>query len=128
MVTVLQISGLCLIAVLFTTLLRRHSPEQAVLLSLLLACGITLSAGVALSPILAQLDAMLAGSGLSAEETAVIGKAAGICCLTQLAADVCRDSGEGAMATAVTLAGKTALLVLALPLAEVLLNLIREVI
>lgn len=127
MVTVSQIAGLCLIAVLFTTLLRRHAPEQAVLLSLMLTCAATLWAGLALSPVLAQIDTMLTGCGLNAEETALIGKAAGICCLTQLAADVCRDSGESAMATAVTLAGKTMLLILALPLAETMLMLIREV-
>lgn len=127
MVTALQIAGLCLTAVLFTTLLRRHAPEQAVLLSLLLACAVTLWAGLALSPVLSQIDTILAGCGLTAEETAVIGKAAGICCITQLAADICKDCGEGAMATAVTLAGKTALLVMALPLADTLLTLIREV-
>ncbi len=127
MVNAVQIAGLCLIAVLFTTLLRRNAPEQAVLLSIIAACTVTLWAGTALSPVLLQIDSMLQGSGLHADEITVIGKAAGICCITQLATDICRDSGESALATAITLAGKASLLVMALPFAKLLLAQITEV-
>ena len=127
MVNVFQIAGICLVAVLFTTLLRRNAPEQAVLLSVVPSCAVTLWAGAALSPILLQIDTMLAASGLTATEITVISKATGICCITQLAGDICKDSGENALATAVTLAGKVSLLILALPLAEGLLSQIREV-
>ncbi|MBE6847043.1 MAG: stage III sporulation protein AD [Oscillospiraceae bacterium] len=127
MVSAIQIAGLCMVAVLFTTLLRRHAPEQAVLLSMLAVCGVTLWAGMALSPVLVQIDTMLQGCGLTGAEIGVIGKAAGICCITQLAGDICKDSGEAALATAVTLAGKTALLLLALPFAQILLSVMDEV-
>lgn len=127
MVNAFQIAGICLVAVLFTTLLRRHAPEQAVLLSIAVSCAVTLWTGTALSPILQQIDTLLAASGLTASEITVISKATGICCITQLAGDICKDSGESALATAVTLAGKVALLILALPLAQGLLSQIREV-
>ena len=45
-------------------------------------------------------------------------KALGICLLSQLAADACRDAGENAMAEKAELAGKVFLLLLALPLFE----------
>ncbi len=127
MVNAFQIAGICLVAVLFTALLRRNAPEQAILLSVAAASAVTLWAAAALSPVLLQIDSMLTASGLTADEITVISKAAGICCITQLAGDICKDSGENALATAVTLAGKVSLLVLALPLAEQLLTQIREV-
>ncbi len=116
-----------MVAVLLTTLLRKHAPEQAVLLSILAVCGVTVWAGMALSPVLIQIEEMLQSCGLTGAEIGAIGKAAGICCMTQLAADLCRDSGESALAAAVTLAGKVALLLLALPFAHTLLTLMDEV-
>ncbi len=127
MVNAFQIAGICLVAVLFTTLLRRNAPEQAILLSIVASCAVTLWAGTALSPILLQMDTMLSASGLNSSEITVISKATGICCITQLAGDICKDSGENALASAVTLVGKVSLLILALPLAQGLLSQIREV-
>lgn len=46
----------------------------------------------------------------------VLLKAAGIVYLTDLTADLCRNSGENSIATYVEMAGKTELAVLALPL------------
>lgn len=127
MVTALQIAGLCIIAVLFTKLLRQHAPEHGVLLSLLLACGVMTCAMLSLSPLLVQLDRLLSAGGLSSDQIAVLSKAIGISCITQLAADVCKDAGESALATAVMLTGKAALLLLALPSAQMLLTLFQEV-
>ena len=65
--------------------------------------------------------------GLTPEQTACIAKAAGICCVTQLAADVCSDAGESALSSAVMLCGKIALILLILPLFQPLLNRLQEV-
>ena len=43
-------------------------------------------------------------------------KTLGVCFLTQLSADSCRDAGEGALAAKVELAGKLFIVILALPL------------
>jgi len=56
-------------------------------------------------------------------------KALGICVTTQLAADICRDSGSNALANIVELAGRLLVLALTLPLlkgiAELAVGLIR---
>ena len=127
MVTTIQITGLTVTAVLIAKLLSRHAPEQALMLTLLLGILLTAAASAALAPVLNQIDTLLAASGLDAASSARVGKALGICILTQLGADVCRDAGESALCTAVTLAGKTALLLLILPLIPPILALIREV-
>ena len=69
-------------------------------------------------------------SKISADETylTIMLKGLGICCLTQLASDICRDSGEGTLAVQAEMAGKTALLILALPLFEKTAGLALELI
>lgn len=128
MVTALQIAGLSVTAVLFAKLLRRYAEEQALLLTLLLGTAVTAAAVVSMAPILNEMDSLLGESGLSAGETACISKAIGICCITQLAADVCKDAGETALSSGVLLTGKITLLLLTLPLFRPLMTTLREVI
>ena len=127
MVTALQIAGLTVTALMIAKLLQRYAAEQAMLLTLLLGTGITAAAVTALAPVLQTIDSLMQSSGLDPAQTASVSKAIGICCVTQLAADVCRDAGESALASAVILTGKAALLLLILPLIEPLMQLVREV-
>ena len=123
----MQLAGLTVTAVLLAKLLERYAGEQALLLALLTGTLLTAASVKMLLPVLNQIDALMLRSGLSSAQTALIAKAAGICCVTQLAADLCRDAGHSALCSAVTLAGKTALLLLCIPLIDPLLHLITEV-
>lgn len=123
----MQVAGLTVTALLLAKLLERYAAEQALLLTLLSGTLLTGIAVAMLLPVLEKVDALMLQSGLSAAQSAVIAKAAGICIVTQLAADLCKDAGYSALCTAVMLAGKTALLLLALPLIDPLLRLLTEV-
>ncbi len=127
MVTVFRTAGLAITAVLIAKLIRRYTEEQALLLTLLAGIGITAAGVLAMSPILNEIDSLLAQGGLTPEQTACIAKAAGICCVTQLAADICKDAGETAVASAVMFSGKIALTLLILPLFQPLLTRLQEV-
>lgn len=127
MVTALQVAGISITAVLLAKMLQRYAAEQAMLLTLLLGTMLTAAAIVAMTPVLTQIDTLLSAGGLDPQQTACITKAIGICCITQLAADVCRDAGESALTTAVLLTGKIALLLLMLPLLTPLTKLLEEV-
>jgi hypothetical protein len=96
-----------------------------------------------LKELLAAVESMLqfapgvAGAGGGAGAGALGGnspftmlvKALGVCVTTQLAADVCRDSGSGSLANIVELGGRLLVLGLSLPLlksiAELAVGLIR---
>ena len=123
----MQAAGLTVTALLIAKLLERHAREQALLLTLLLGIFLTAAAILALTPVLTRMDGLLTAAGLSAEAAGCIGKTVGICCVTELAADLCKDAGESALCTAVLLTGKAALLLLALPLIDPLLRLVQEV-
>ena len=127
MVTAMQAAGIALTAVMLAKMLERYAKEQAMLLTLLTGALLTAAAVTMMTPVTEQIDALLADAGLEPQQTACITKAIGICCVTQLASDVCKDAGESAMASAVMIAGKTALLVLSLPLILPLRQLLGEV-
>ena len=61
--------------------------------------------------------------GEAGDALRILFKTLGVAVVTQLAADLCRDAGESAMAGKVELCGKAAVLALSLPLASDLLRL-----
>lgn len=104
------------IAAFLAVVLRRHAPEQGLAVGLV-AGALLLTATLSDSlPLFNELKELLAGSGMSGEYVTVLFKALGVCLLTQLASDACRDAGEHGLSAKAELAGKIALLTLALPL------------
>ena len=120
--------GVLLCAALLATVLRAHRPELA--LGLSLAAG-ALVVGVLLReliPLIDTLRRMLALGGLSDTALSVVLRAAGVCFLSQWAADTCRDAGQTALAAKAELTGRVLLLLLTVPLFEQVLALVTEVV
>ena len=120
--------GMLLCGALLSAVLRTSRPELAVCLSLLagaLAVGMLLGQ---ISPLLTALRRMFALGGMGDSQLAVVLRGAGICLVTQLAADTCRDAGDTALANKAELTGRVLLLLLAVPLYEQILALIVNVV
>ncbi len=104
------------IAAFLAVVLRRYAPEQGLAIGLLSgALLMAASLGDAL-PLFRDMKDLLTHSGVSGEYITILFKALGVCLLTQLAADACRDAGEQGLASKAELVGKLSLLMLALPL------------
>lgn len=126
--TLVAVIGLLLSAAVLSTLLRSQRPELAVGLGLVagvLVVGVLLGQ---VSSLIGVLRRMLTLGGLSDSYLSVVLRAAGVCLLTQLTADTCRDAGESALAGKAELAGRVLMLLLAVPLFEQVLTLILGVI
>lgn len=110
------IAGLGIVAVALIVLLRQYRPEYALMASVL--CSVLIFAAIllGLAPALAELEGWLYSLSVEGEYTGTLFKALGICFITQIACDSCRDAGESAIAAKIELAGKFALVVLALPM------------
>ena len=120
--------GLLLCGGLLSAVLRTQRPELAVCLSLLagaLVLGILLRQ---LSPLVTALRRMTALGGVGENDLGVVLRGAGVCLVTQLAADTCRDAGDPALAGKAELTGRILLLLLAVPLYERILTLIVGVV
>lgn len=77
-------------------------------------------------PIVTYITSLFEGSSLG-EYGGIVIKALGIALLTQICADICRDSGEGSAASGVELMGRLEILLLCLPMLENILSTVREV-
>lgn len=120
--------GVLLCAAVLATVLRTQRPELA--LGLSIAAG-TLTVGLLLKellPLLTSLRRMAALGGLSDSALSVVLRAAGVCFVTQWAADTCRDAGLAALASKAELTGRVLLLLLTVPLFQQVLTLITEVV
>ena len=91
---------------------------------------ILLSIIAKVSGVAAALSSVAASGGLDGESVAVIVKAIGIAYTTQIAAALCRDLGETALAVKTELVGRIMLMTLAVPLilkiTEMLTELVRN--
>lgn len=112
----LHIAGIAVTVAAFAVLLRQYRKEYAMLLGLtvgVLLFGLILSKA---TPIFTELNRLTAQAHINKTYVSVLVKSLGICFVTQLAADTCRDAGETAVAGKVEMAGKFAVLLIALPL------------
>lgn len=115
---VVMVVVVVVVAAFLAVLLRHQRPEFAMAIGVLAGVAVLLLVIGRIAPVLDTLRNMLNASGLPGEYGQILFKALGIGLLTQLAADACRDADEGAMAAKAELAGKAAMLLLALPLFE----------
>ena len=67
-------------------------------------------------------------AGIAESYISIIFKTLAICCITHITAELCRDFGEGAVASAAELWGRGAVIVLGLPVFKDFLQLIDKLI
>ena len=102
--------------------LRQYRPEYAILVSLGCSVVVLLWLIGGIARVIEELDALLEASLLSRDLIQVVMKCLGVCVLTELAGQTCRDAGENAIAAKAELAGKVTLVLVSLPLFERLLQ------
>lgn len=121
-----KIAAAAVTAALFGTVVRRGSPELALLLTVTAGVWILtavldgLGAAAAMAERLAQLaqmDAAVAGPVLKTVVVALV---------TRITAEVCRGAGEGGLAAFVETAGTILALTAALPLMAAVLTMLEE--
>ena len=123
---VIQAAGLCLIGALLALVLKRGSPETALLLTLAAAAAVLLAMGPAAGEVLAFLRELAEGSGVPEELFAPLYKIVGIGLVVRVGGGLCRDAGESALAGVVETAGAVCALASSLPLLQTVLELLME--
>ena len=77
---------------------------------------------------IAEISEIFEMAGIAESYISIVLKTVAICCITHLTAEICRDSGESAIASAAELWGRGAVLVLGLPVFRAFLQLIEKLI
>ena len=118
----MTVTGLAVVAVALGTMLKQKSPEYTLFISLTAGILILVMIVAAAVPLFERMQALFAQTGAKAEYVQVLFKSLGLCFITQIACDACRDLGESAIASKVEAAGKISVLLISLPLFEQILN------
>jgi stage III sporulation protein AD len=121
------ILGFALIVTVLLVLIREQHPEIAVLLGIAAAGLILLGLLDPISRILLVFETIAVKSHLNPNYLRLVLKIVGLAYLAGFGAQICKDAGEGGMASKIELAGKIFILGMGLPIMASLLDLILKV-
>ena len=121
--TAWAVCALC--AAAFGAVLKKNNRELSLLLTAGAAALLLLSALEGLAPLVSRLEDTAAA--LPGEYGKIMLKAVGIAVTGQFASHTCKDAGESALAFAVELSAKAAILAAAFPLITQLLGNVGEI-
>ena len=122
METMVKVGAVAVIAALCAVMVKGTARQLALALSLAAAAVILGLALGALEDVVAMAEDLRDMAGLSPAVVAPVLKTVGIAILTHIAAQVCKDAGEGGIAAVTETAGTVLSLCAALPLLRAVLD------
>lgn len=126
--SVITITGLCIIATIICKFFEKGHKEYSMLIALGVVIFVFLMVLSYINPVISAVNDLFSLTGISNDYLKIIFKAIGICYLTQLGCDYCKDANENAFSSEIELAGKVSLLVIALPLFTELIEIVKKLI
>lgn len=125
---VVKAAALACAGTLAALVIKRGSPELAPVLAMAVCAACIYIAAELLRPLARELESAAELSGLAPEMLAPVIKCVGVGIAAKIAAGLCRDGGQAAMASAVEFAGAAGALCAALPLISALLSTLKELV
>lgn len=126
MESVVRLAAAAVAAALCAVVVKQHAREVGAVLALAAGALLLGAALGALEEVRALVDELGELIGLSPAVLAPVLKTVGIAILTRIAAELCRDAGEGGIAAAAETAGAAAAVLAALPLLQAVLGTITD--
>ena len=122
METMLKVGAVAVIAALCAVMIKGTARQLALVLSLTAAAVILTLALGSVEDVVAMAEDLRDMAGLSPAVVAPVIKTVGISILTHIAAQVCKDAGEGGIAAVTETAGSALALCTTLPLLRAVLD------
>lgn len=126
MEAMIKIAALAVTAAVLGAVLRKNTPELALLLALCAGLWMLMVAASGLGAAVAFLEELTDLAGLSEELLEPVVKTVALSILTKLTVELCRSAGESGVAAFVETAGTVLALAVALPLVRAVTVLISE--
>ena len=121
---IVKVAAAAIVAAVCAVVVRKQAPEIALLLAACAGVLILLFCSGALKSAVRLMNELAEAGGISSTVLKPVIKVTGIAVITRLAADLCRDAKEGALASAVETAGSAVALLTVLPLVSAVLELL----
>jgi stage III sporulation protein AD len=124
---IFQIAAIAIIGTILAITVKPYRAEIAVLISVGTGVLILLQIIGSVSGIFSEFYSLIAKSGVDLSYFTLIVKIIGIAYVTQLASEICKDAGQGAVALKVELAGKALVMLMTMPVLSQFLQVIIEI-
>ena len=118
--------GAILLTVIVTLTLSGHGKDFRIVLGIFACCVGSMAALEYIRPVMDFLEKLETIGGLDHTMIRILLKAAGVGLISEIAALVCNDSGNGSLGKTVKLLGNAAILWLSLPMYTMLIELLQE--
>ena len=125
---IISIVAIGVIGALISLIIKQYKPEYSMIVSLLTAVLMLINIIGWIIPIISDIKSMMNRANISYQYITILIKAVGVCYITQFACDVCKDSGQNAIASKIELAGRVSICVLSIPLFSELISLVETII
>ena len=125
---IVQVIGIGLVTAVLSLLIKQHRPELAIALPMLGAVVIFLLLAPYLRAALTMFEDIAAQVGIENQYLKMVIKIIGVAYICQFSAELCKDAGEGSMASKIEFAGKIMILTLSMPIIYRLLGLVGSLI
>ena len=124
---ILKIVGIALIALIIIILLKQYKPEFAIYISLLTGILILFLVSDKLNGIISLLQSMSSKTSINGTFLILLIKITGIAFLAEFAVNICKDSGEGAIASKIEIGSKIIIISMSIPIISSLLEIILKI-
>lgn len=122
----LSVVLVCVITAILASLLKQHYPAYAILLICAAGIAVLSTTIIELSGLTNEIISTLDGIELAVDYIIVLIKAVCICILSEIASNICKDSGNASIATYVDIATKIILFSLSVPILKNLIAIIQD--
>lgn len=124
---IIKIIGIGLIALVIIILLKQYRPEFAIYISLLTGVLILLLVMDQLTGIISLLQSLANKASINSTFLTLLIKITGIAFLSEFAVSICKDSGEGAIASKIEIGSKIIIIAMSIPIISSLLEIILKI-
>lgn len=125
---IFKVVGLGLAATFFAVLLKGWRPEIAIQISLAASAVIFFVLAPYLRTVVEMFRDISNQIGMDTKYIGIVLKVIGIAYAAQFGAELCRDAGEGAVASKIEVAGKIIIMTLSMPVMYKLLEIVNTII
>ena len=123
----LKLTAAVLIAAIIGLILRKHSGDISLLLTVAVCCMVVTLGVHYLQPVLTFARSLIAVGNLDYELLNVLLKVVGIGLLSQIATLICTDAGNQTLGKALQIMTTAVILCVSVPILEQMLSLIQEI-
>ena len=123
---VIKIIGVGLISLIVIIILKQYKPEFAIYVSIIAGIIILYMIIDKLGNIISLLQNISDKSGVNSEFLGLLLKITGIAFLTEFAINICKDAGEGAIASKIEIGSKVVIVSMSVPIISSLLEVILK--